>query len=104
MKIAHRQMYREVGCIGNTRSYPHDSLIRVKYQVLAANSTSRAELLDGGLGAEHIKSSNTNIVSFGTRHEDYGFVSDGWRSLQHYVRDIWRPATNVPRVMATRTG
>ncbi len=32
-------------------SYPHDSLLRVKRQVLVANGMSRAELLKGGLRA-----------------------------------------------------
>ncbi|PBK98104.1 hypothetical protein ARMGADRAFT_568477 [Armillaria gallica] len=58
MKTAHR---REVGCAGNARPYPHNSFLRVKYQVLAANGTSRAELLKEGLCAgmhtlkDHIK-------------------------------------------------
>ncbi|PBK58495.1 hypothetical protein ARMSODRAFT_1028196 [Armillaria solidipes] len=45
---------------------------------------------------------NTNMASFGTPREDYGFVSGCWRS--HFVHDIWRLATNAPRTMATRTG
>ncbi|KAK0234406.1 hypothetical protein EDD85DRAFT_81154 [Armillaria nabsnona] len=57
---------RAPSCVENARSYPYDSLLRVNYQVLAANGTSRVELLKGGLHAGmrtlkgHIKPFRTN--------------------------------------------
>ncbi len=47
---------------------------------------------------------STNTASFGTPREEYGLVSGWWLGLQTFVHDIWRPATNAPRTMATRTG
>ena len=46
---------------------------------------------------------NANTSSLWTRREDYGFVSGWWLGLQTFVHDIWRPARNAPRTMATRT-
>ncbi len=61
MKTVHRQemlngkSLRLLGFIGThvsvAQSYPHDSLLHVMYQVLAANGMSRAELWKGGLHA-----------------------------------------------------
>ncbi|PBK94479.1 hypothetical protein ARMGADRAFT_1079154 [Armillaria gallica] len=70
------------GCAGNARPYPHDYLLRLKYQaqVLATNGTLRAELLKGGLRAGMAGAfslPNTNMASSGTSREDYGFVSEG---------------------------
>ncbi|PBK98178.1 hypothetical protein ARMGADRAFT_1075043 [Armillaria gallica] len=75
---------RVPSCVENARSYPYDSLLRVNYQVLAANGTSRAELLKGGLHAgtltlkEHVKPFRTKTRRrLGTPRKDCGLCPKG---------------------------
>ncbi|SJL14643.1 uncharacterized protein ARMOST_18108 [Armillaria ostoyae] len=94
----------------DARPYPHDSLTLVvpshgrQWYVEGKATEGRVAHGDAYTQRTYQAFPNTKTASSGMPREDYRFVSGWWCSLQDFVYDVWRPATNIRRTMATQTG
>ncbi|KAK0438257.1 hypothetical protein EV421DRAFT_1906792 [Armillaria borealis] len=68
--IACRQVDWEVGCVRNARSYLHDPLLCVRYEVFTTNDVSRAA--EGSFGSTRCISGEQAPEYNSTRGDDVG--------------------------------